>query len=255
MAHRVRVSLGMLSVIGLIILAACGSPPPAEKPAEAAQPAAPPAVDVKQHMAEHFAKATDVQAAIVRGDVPAAKEQAKWLAEHQEITGLPAAGVGGVQEMQRAAKAVVEATDVKAAARGAADMAAACGTCHGATNAKPALPASPDKPAATKTAVHMHAHQHAVDLLYHGLVAPSDEAWAEGAKALKAAPMTRAEMPKSPSAKEATIAEAETHAAADKALTAKDAKERAGVYADLVAGCASCHALHGMVLGEGVPKK
>jgi hypothetical protein len=252
--HRARMRFAVLSVVALILLAACGSPPPAEKPAEAAKPA-PPAVDVKQHMNEHFAQATDVQAAVVRGDVAAAKEHAKWIAEHPEIEGLPAAGLPAVQEMKKAAQAVAAATDVKGAALGSAEMAAACGSCHAAANAKPPLPAAPEKPAATPTAAHMHGHQHAVDLLYHGLVAPSDEVWAEGARALKAAPMTKAQMPKTKSAKEAAIAEAETHAAADKALAATDTKARAAVYGDIVAGCASCHALHGMVLGEGVPKQ
>jgi hypothetical protein len=252
--HRARVRLGVLSLVALILLAACGSPPPAEKPAEVAKPAQP-AVDVKQHMNEHFAHATDVQAAVVRGDVAAAKEHAKWIAEHPEIEGLPAAGLPAVQEMKKAAKTVADAADMKTAALGSAEMAAACGSCHAAANAKPPLPAPPEKPATNPTAGHMHGHQHAVDLMYHGLVGPSDEAWTDGAKALKAAPMTKTEMPKTKSAKEAAIAEAETHATADKALAAKDSKARAAVYGDLVAGCATCHALHGMVLGEGVPKK
>jgi mono/diheme cytochrome c family protein len=251
---RARACLGVLSVVAIVLLAGCGSPP-AEKPAEAVKPAATPAVDVKPHMGEHFTKAADVQAAVVRGDLDAAKEHAKWLAEHEEIAGLPASGLAAVQEMKRAAKAVVEAPDAKAAAQASAEMAGACGTCHAAANAKPSFPPAPAKAAANPVAAHMHQHQHAIDLLYHGLIAPSGEAWAEGAKALKTAPLTKAEMPKSKSAKEAAIAEAETHAAADKASAAQDPQARADVYGQLVAGCASCHALHGMVLGEGMPKK
>jgi len=253
--HRARACLGVLSVVAVVILTVCGSPPPAEQPADAAKPATPPPADVKQHMGEHFAKATDVQAAVVRGDLDAAKEHAKWVADHEEIAGLPAAGLSAAQDMKRAAKAVVEATDEKAAAHASAEMAASCGACHAAANARPSFPSPPGKPARNPVAAHMHAHQHAMDLLYYGLVGPSDEAWAEGAKALKAAPLKRAEMPKSKAAKEAAIAEAETHAAADKASAAQDTKARAEVYGQLVAGCASCHALHGMVLGEGVPKK
>jgi hypothetical protein len=251
---RRRVALGIL-LVSAALLAACGGQPPAEKAPEAVKPAAPSAADVKAHMGEHFAHASDVQGAVVRGDIAAARDHAKWMAEHQELAGLPPAGLPAAQEMQRAAKAVVEATDLKAAAQGAAEMAAACGACHAAAGVKPALPEAPTKAEGTATVAHMHAHQHAVDLLFHGLVAPSDAAWAEGARALKAAPMTKTEMPKSKSVKEAAVAEAETHAAAEKAAGATDTKARSAIYGDLVAGCASCHALHGMVLGEGLPKK
>ncbi len=207
-------------------------------------------------MDEHFTKVTEVQAAVIRGDVEGAKVGARWVAEHQETAGLPAAGQPSLDEMKKAAKAVSEAGDIKAAAEGTAQMAVACGTCHAASNAKPAMPAPPAPTPKDDSAAHMLQHQHAVDLLYRGLVGPSDESWAEGAKALKASPLKAAQLPKTAKpSKDAVKAEADAHALADKAAGATDPKARAAVYAELVGGCASCHALYGRVLGEGVPKK
>jgi hypothetical protein len=253
-----RVIPGLLSVIAIVLIAACGGQTPAGKPAEpaAAAPPAAPAVDVKAHMDEHFAKVTDVQAAVVRGDVEGAKDGARWIADHQEAAGLPTAGQASLDEMKKAARAIADAADIKVAAQGTADMAAACGSCHAASGSKPAMPAATPPTPKDETAAHMLAHQHAVDLLYRGLVGPSDESWAEGAKALKASPLKAAQLPKpSKPSKEAAKAEADAHALADKAATAADPKARASVYAELVGGCASCHALYGRVLGEGAPKK
>jgi cytochrome c556 len=251
------VSLGVLSIASVTLLAACGGQAPANKAAEpAAKPAAAAPVDVKAHMDEHFAKAAEVQAAVVRGDVSGAKAGAQWIAEHQETAGLPASGQPALDEMKKAARAVADAPDIKAAALGTADLAVSCGSCHAASHAKVTFPAAVPPAAKGETDAQMLAHQHATDLLYEGLVGPSDESWAEGAKALKAAPFSGAKMPKPPKpSKDIAKAEAEVDAIADKALTATDATARGAVYAALVASCASCHALYGRVLGEGLPKK
>ncbi len=114
-------------------------PQRSSEPAAAAPPAAP-AVNVKAHMDEHFAKVADIQAAVVRGDVEGAKEGAKWVAEHQKPRGcrLPDRPASRDEE---AAKAVAEAVDIKVAAQGTPDMAAACGSCHAASGSKLAMPA------------------------------------------------------------------------------------------------------------------
>jgi len=41
---------------------------------------------------------------------------------------------------------------------------------------------------------------------------------------------------------------------AGRAAQAADAGSRIAIYGELVGGCASCHAAHGMVLGPGLPK-
>ncbi len=89
-----------------------------------------------------------------------------------------------------------------------------------------------------------------------GLIGPSAQAWADGAKALKAAPLAGAKLPKDPLlTKERLAAEAAVHALADQAAAATDFPMKTEVYGKLAANCASCHALHGRVWGPGLPKQ
>jgi mono/diheme cytochrome c family protein len=256
-----RVFFGMLALAIAALGLACAGQAPAGKPAESAAPSATPAAApaptpaVSAQMDDHFAKVTEVHDALIRGDLEGAKEPAKWIAEHQQIAGLPASAGPSLDEMKKGARQVVESADVGAATQGAASMAVACGSCHTATNAKPKFPPPASPAVKSEARTHMLEHQHAIDLLYQGLVGPSDQAWADGAKALKAAPLAGGKMPKDPQlTRERLAAEAAVHTLADKAATAANAQARAQVYAELVGGCASCHALHGKVWGPGLPK-
>jgi mono/diheme cytochrome c family protein len=250
---------GVLSVVALALVVACSggqaSTEKAAEPADAAPPDTPvsvPTVTVKVHMADHFTRVSEVEAAVVRGDMEGAKVGARWIADHQEIIGLPAAGRSSIEAMKRAAKAVVGAADIAVAAQGTADMAVACAGCHAASGSRPDIPPVAAPEPRDAAAGHMLLHQFAVDLLYRGLIAPSNEAWAQGALALKAAPLTNAPTPKTGTpSKEAAKAEDDVYALADKATAATGPKARAAVYAELVARCASCHSLYGRVLGEG----
>ena len=256
---RVRcMFFGMSALVVVALVSACGGSAPADNPAEqAGAPAAAPAPTetASAHMGGHFAKVTEAHNALLRGDLEAAKEPAKWIAEHQELAGLPASSGPAIDEMRNGARQIAEAGDIPAAARGAAAMAVACGKCHVASGVTPKYPQAAPEAAKSEAAAHMLEHQHALDLLYRGLVGPSDQAWADGAKALKAAPLAGAKLPKDPQlTKERLAAEAAVHALADKAAAAATAEARIDVYGKLAADCASCHALHGRVWGPGVPK-
>jgi hypothetical protein len=250
-----RVSFGVLALASLVLLVACGGQAPAAKPADTtAAPAGAPGL--APQMDDHFTKVTEVYDAVIRGDLDAARVPARWIAEHQDAAGLPPAAQPKVDEMKQAARLVVDAVDVAAAAHGTAAMAVACGNCHAATSVKPKFPApAPPPPAKSEAEAHMRDHQRAIDLLYQGLVGPSEQAWADGVRALKNAPLSGVNMPKDPQlTRERVLAEVEVHALADQAKVAADAPARAEVYAQLTANCASCHALHGKVWGPGLPK-
>jgi mono/diheme cytochrome c family protein len=256
-----RVLFGMLALAIAALVPACAGQAPADKPAEStaasATPVAAPArtPGVSAHMDDHFAKVTEVHDALIRGDLEAAKEPAKWIAEHQQVAGLPASAGPSLDEMKKGARQVVESADVAAAAHGAAAMAVACGSCHAASNVKPKFPPPAPQAVTSEARTHMLEHQHAIDLLYQGLVGPSVQAWADGAKALKAAPLAGEKLPKDPQlTRERLAAEAAVHALADKAAVAADAQARVQIYAQLAASCASCHALHGKVWGPGLPR-
>jgi mono/diheme cytochrome c family protein len=248
----------VLVLVTLSLAAACGGDTkPAETTAAAPQSPPPPAsADVVKHMHDHLAKVQEVHQAVVRGDLDGAKTAAGSFANHEELAGMPDK-VQAVSAMKRAAKEVTESKDIKAAGEATAAMAAACGSCHQASSAKP--PFSPT-PAPAKagggTKGRMLEHQRAVEMLYQGLIAPSDELWARGAEALKAAPLKEDKFPASARlSKEALSAQIATHEVALKAVEAKGLEERADAYGDLIGGCATCHSLSGRVIGPGAPKQ
>jgi cytochrome c553 len=96
----------------------------------------------------------------------------------------------------------------------------------------------------------------AVDLMYQGLVGPSDEAWKKGARQLGQSPLTLKDLPKDPKlTKEIAALVGVIHTLADKADAAVAPNARATLYGDVIATCAECHGLHGKVWGPGLPKK
>lgn len=245
-----------LLILGLAaILVACGSSEKAGEEPEAAGTQVP-AAEVVKHMHDHLARVQDTQHAVVRGDLEGARTAARWIADHEELAGLPDKVQPTIDAMKKGARDVVDANDLEGAGDGTASMAAACGSCHSSMAARPAFPAtaSQAKPS-NPTAAQMLEHERAVDMLYRGLVVPSDEMWKRGAEALKAAPLVADKFPQDAMlSREALNAQALTHEAAEKAAGAQTPTARAEVYGDLIGGCASCHAISGRVIGAGVPK-
>jgi hypothetical protein len=205
------------------------------------------------HMADHFSRVETIQQAVVRGHMEDAREAARWLAEHQTAEGLPPAGAPFVEEMRAHARRVAEADSLEMAAGATAMLAATCGKCHRAVGAKLQLPA-PEPPARGEgTRAHMFEHQWAADLMYQGLVEPSDEAWDKGARAFREAPLTKKDLPADAAlAKEMKTLEERIHQVADGAPRVNEMTSRAALYGRILASCGRCHDLHGRVLGPKV---
>jgi hypothetical protein len=250
MAHRPFVGLVILSVA--FGVSACGktSPPPAEQPAAAAL--AQPSAETAARMAGHFGKVRDLEQAIVRGDLESAQAAAQWIAEHQEIVGLPPGTESHVATTRNAARAVAASASLGSAGVAAAFAVSACGECHAAAKVAPRMPEASAPPPGAGATAHMRAHQYAVDLMYRGMVGPSDTLWKQGAEALKGSPLTDKDLAKAP--KEVVASETRVHELAGRAALAADAGSRIAIYGELIGGCASCHGMHGTVLGAGLPK-
>lgn len=238
----------------LLVAAGCGrsTEPPAQQAPAAPPTAAAPSADVAKHMADHFSKVREVEEAIIRGDLEAARAPALWIADHQETTGLPAGTETYVAEMKVAARAVANTSDVSMGAVAAASLVASCGGCHAAAKVTPRLPEAVAPTPGTGRVRHMREHQHAVDLMYRGLVAPSDEYWNKGAAGLKAAPLGTKELPAAATGSAAS--EARVHELAERATAATDRSARVAIYGLVIGSCANCHGKHGMVWGPGLPK-
>ena len=247
-----RLFAGLMILSVAIAASACGNaaPPAAKEPAAAAS--AQPSADTAARMAGHFGKVRELEEAVIRGDLESAKTAARWIAEHQEASGLPAGTESYVTTTRNAARAVAASESLGNAGLAAAFAVDACGECHAAAKVAPKMPEVSAPAASTTAASHMLAHQYAVDLMYRGMVAPSEALWKQGAEALKGSPLSDKDLTKVP--KGIAASEARVHEIAGRAAQAADAGARIAIYGELIGGCASCHAGHGRVLGPGLPK-
>ncbi len=238
-----------VSFLFMSMAVACGGSgrPPAEQ-----APAVAPAAAVASHMSDHFSRVHEVEEAVIRGDLEAAAEPARWLQNHATMGGLPAGSEPFVTEMRNAASAVASTDNVGNAAVATATMLATCGRCHTATGVTPKMQEVTPSAPAEGISRHMREHQYAVDLMAEGLMRPSDALWKQGAEALKTSPLASAELPDVPK----NVAEMETrvHELADRAIDATDSGARTAIYGQIVGDCASCHGSHGKVWGPGVGK-
>ena len=249
--------LPLVAAAGCAIGCAAGCSSAQQAPAEQAKPAEPaaPAVDVAAHMHEHLARVTTMQEAVIRGDIEAAVEPARWIADHQPTAGLPAGQEAVLADMKKQAAVVAEAKDPKNAATATAMVISYCGTCHAAAKITAAIAAPPKPVAEGAVASHMMEHQWATDLLYQGLVMPSEERWQQGLAAMQGTPLTEKDLPKDAAlSKEIVALEKKVHEMAEKAKTATDLGTKVAFYGEYIGGCAGCHALHGKMWGPGLPK-
>ena len=205
--------------------------------------------EVRPRMREHFAKGAAMRDAVIRADLEGVRAPAKWLAEHPQDD-LPAAAEPNIREMQRLAAVVAAAPDLAQAARGVANLAAACGACHTAIQVTPTLMATVPRAEDKTLAGHMRKHYRAADLLYRGLVVPSEHSWNLGAEVLTGDPV-ELELSQGPMAKPEIEALAKRlHGLAEEAGKAGDAKARSEVYGRMLETCSECHQRQNIVMPQ-----
>jgi cytochrome c553 len=198
-------------------------------------------------MKEHFTKAADMKASVIRGDLDTFKKSALWLAEHQLDGNLPATWKTHLQGMQDAARAGRDAVDMRAAAAALGATGRACAACHEQLG-KPRIQVGSPPAEGSGAQLHMIRHQWAADRMWEGLMAPSDDAWIKGSEVLADAPLHKEPLagPRSVSARVTALAK-EAHDLGHRGRTI-DAKERGKVYGDFLATCAACHSELGVKL-------
>jgi hypothetical protein len=232
-----------ISLFAALSLGACDSPKPqpvtppsataaspnpsAPVPALPASAAATPTVPV--HMQEHFAKALEMKAALIKGDLARFKEVSAWMAEHELAKSPPGTWKTHIDAMQSCAKTGRDAKDLKAAAVAVAQVGRTCAECHTALGG-PKVEVGAPPAEGSGAAPHMARHQWAADRM-----------WVKGAEAMADAPLTPGEAAPKKSVSPKVEAEAKrVHDQAQKARTiAKPDREAA--YAELVTTCAKCH--------------
>ena len=212
-----------------------------------------PPTGVRPRMREHFAKGAAIRDAVIRADLEGVRAPAKWLADHPQED-LPESAQPQILEMRRLAGEVAAAKDLPQAAHGAARLAAACGACHTAIDVTPTLVAAFPRGEDETLAGHMRKHHRAADLLYRGLVVPSEHSWNSGAKALAGDPAELDLRRGSAARPEIEALAARLHGLAQEAGTAGDPKTRADVYGRMLETCSDCHKRQKVVIRQGASR-
>jgi cytochrome c553 len=195
-------------------------------------------------MASHAIHGVAIRDAVARGDVGEARAAARRLAEGRDApdTAPEPAMEPELEAMTIAARRVSDARDLDESAHRLGALAETCGACHAQFEGPRALVTEPP-PESRHVAGRMARHQWAAARLWEGLVAPSSDAWARGARVLEDAPLEpeRLTPGKSPVPKVGALATA-VHDLGRKAAVADSSARRAEVYGELMATCGGCHA-------------
>lgn len=201
----------------------------------APRPAPPPAVvQSRPGAAPHGAAALAARDAVVMGDLLAFQRAigalgaefplAAWPPEAQAEALLAVAKAGG-------------ASDIPAAATALGQLAVACGACHTVTGATIPLPTTMT-PTGDGIRAEMKRHDRALDLVWRGLVGPSEQALETGAKAFRASTLSavsgiRWEM--------AVVLDETASTLAQGIAEVEEPTARAALFGGLLATCSACH--------------
>ncbi len=208
------------------------------------QPAQPAAPDAASHMRASFWSAILARDALIEGDLKEAKRLSNELSE-QSFGTLPGDWSREVGEMQQHAASAAMAADHEEAAGAIARVAVACGRCHarkGADSGRVIFATAPIRDPEPVQA-RMARHESAADDLWVGLVAPSADAWKQGAITL------RDLSPQPPVQGEEPVDEAfsaqlhQIKALGLKALSATTVEAQAEIYGNYLSRCAGCHTI------------
>lgn len=227
----------------VFLFAACGD---REAPEGDSASAEYPREVLQAHMKDHFFKATEMQVAVINGDLAAVAEPAEWMAEHVNSAAMPKEWSQHAEAMHAAARKAADATTLEAAAQATASMGAACGNCHSALKAEVGFSVEGAPPEGEEATTHMARHAWASGRMWEGLVAPSGVIWDGGAEVLSEAPLAPADLQVDLEVlADVSEMEEEVHALGAEAVGLTAQKERAQVYGKFLATCAACHQMTG----------
>jgi hypothetical protein len=210
------------------------------RPDPAATPRVQPAPQ-RSRMRAHFYQLHEIEAAILRGDLEAARQGASALAG-EAIGGADSMAPPYAERLRGAAKALARAESLDDACRIEAQLLAECARCHEASKVKPAL-AAPEAPPDDATVVaRMARHRWAADRAWDGLVGLSASTWAVGLDVMAATPLPGNGMSDDPAQWERLTRYGRAlQAAARRAAAARTINARAHAYGELLVVCTGCH--------------
>jgi hypothetical protein len=230
----------------LVLLSACSDRTTPEAAVEGSSAEYPREV-LQAHMKDHFFKATEMQVAVMNGDLAAVKEPAEWMAEHANSAAMPEAWEPYAEAMHDWAQRAAEAPDIATAAQATAAMGAACGDCHLGLGAEVGFAVDEPPPEGEGAVEHMGRHVWASGRMWEGLVAPSGVVWDGGAEVLSEAPLAPSELSADLEVlAEVSEMEGAIHQMGADAVGLTLQEDRARIYGNFLSTCAACHDKTGM---------
>ena len=196
---------------------------------------------VLEHMHDHYDAVIKIQHAVIAGSLEDTREPARWLIEHESPVALPARWEEHVDAMRVAARDTFNAQDLASAAGATSRLGVACGGCHVANNVTVEFEEVKRPSDKGKAGPHMQRHQWAADRMWEGIIGPSSLSWRRGASLLFEAPMNP-EALGAEAGDDALLGMARRiHQLAGNATIVSEPVEKAGIYAEFLTNCATCH--------------
>lgn len=195
-------------------------------------------------MIAHFDLAVELRDHAVQGELQSFRATAQALADLDPARELPPDIVLQLGPMRWEAQAGASARTNGAAARAAAEIARTCGECHAANDVSLDSRFTGGVPAAASDIPrHMAGLARITELLWEGLVGPSDRSWAAGADALLEAGALPDEMLEELPERDVRFASDRLQRLAREAAAATESDYRVRALAEIWATCSECHAI------------
>jgi cytochrome c553 len=194
-------------------------------------------------MKQHFVIAAWARDSLIDGALEAVRAPLRALSDYGYET-FPLAWMGGIARLQASARQTANAESLEAAASGIATLAGICGRCHldqGHVLPLGSVQIAAETPQPDGITTRMSRHAWAVERLWAGLVAPSDESWRAGAAALEHAPL-RTPKPNSTAPHDFARDFAELRTLGARARNEDAPDMRVELYGKMLATCSRCHA-------------
>jgi cytochrome c553 len=198
-------------------------------------------------MRAHFNQILEMHDAIARGNLADAKAKAATVADATFGVPMPAGTKAFEGTLTQAAREVASAATLDVAAQATAKMLGTCGQCHKANNVRATVPPATSADVGGVVG-HMLLHQHGLDALLEGIVAPSDSQWVEGVRTF-ASPKMESDMVPTKMRKKMDHGETELAVLAGHAAPAQRTHEREDIYGKFLATCGTCHATQARFAG------
>jgi cytochrome c553 len=238
----------ILMLLGLVIVFGCGGDDDEPVAPPLVEQEGPTEVEMVAAMEAHYTTTILAHDALIQGDVDGFRAQLAATSSHELPPNSPELWKPFDRQLHAAARKAAEATDLDSAATGMAEVALACGACHGGVGAGPIYPAPAPRDGRDPLQEAMLEHQWATERLWEGVTGPWENAWERGSAALAETRVFGGSESSMPPDESLLEREAALRSLGEEAMTTKALDARARLYGRLLATCGDCHGAMGIEL-------